>query len=169
MVVEYDATKVSTWDAALAAAPPPPRGRAPLGFGAELLVPVAPELAEDGAAEEDAETGGLISPDLGCAISTGLRSTGADDEEIAAINIACTSIRETTGEIIGWIAICDGAAATLGGAAAGVIPELEQRTILVFLVNSIRAGSIPSAEDPRPRIAAPKVRRRITVCNPPFS
>ena len=48
---------------------------------------------------------GLISWILGCAIDTGLRSAGADDEEFAAINMGYTSGKETTGEIIGWIAM----------------------------------------------------------------
>jgi hypothetical protein len=48
---------------------------------------------------------GPISWILGCAITTGLRSTGTDDEEVAAINMAYTSGKETAKEMIGWIAM----------------------------------------------------------------
>jgi hypothetical protein len=75
----------------------------------ELLVLALLERAEDGVtAEEDPEVvpeRGPISWILGCAVSTGLRSTGTDDEEVAAINMAHTSGKETTKEVIGWIAM----------------------------------------------------------------
>jgi hypothetical protein len=81
----------------------------------ELLVLVVLELAEDGAAaeadgataEEDAEVGAeeeAIAPNPGRAIRNGLRGTGADDVEIASINMVYTSGKETTKEIIGSIA-----------------------------------------------------------------
>jgi hypothetical protein len=75
----------------------------------ELLVLVLLEPAGDGVtAEEDPEVvaeSGPISWILGCAVSTGLRSTSADDEEVAAINMAHTSGKETTKEMIGSIAM----------------------------------------------------------------
>jgi hypothetical protein len=81
----------------------------------ELLVLVLLELVKDGVtAEEDPEVvagRGPISWILGCAISIGLRSTGTDDEEVAAINMAYTSGKETTKEIIGWITMFNSAGA----------------------------------------------------------
>jgi len=75
----------------------------------ELLVLVLLEPAGDGVtAEEDPEVvaeSGPISWILGCAVSTGLRSTSADDEEVAAVNMGYTSGKENTREIIGWIAM----------------------------------------------------------------
>jgi len=79
----------------------------------ELLVLVWLELAEEGAAaEEDPGVVATMEPTewiLGCAITPGLRGTGADDEEIAAINMIYTSGKETTKEINGRIAMCNSA------------------------------------------------------------
>jgi hypothetical protein len=79
----------------------------------ELLVPVSLEPAEDGATAGEEPwvraARGTLSWILGCAITTGFRSTGADDEEVAAINIAHTSGKETTRSIIGWVAMFNAA------------------------------------------------------------
>jgi hypothetical protein len=113
----------------------------------ELLVPVSLGPAEDGAtAAEDPgvrAARGTLSRIRGCAITTGFRSTGADDEEVVGINIAHTSGKKTTRSIIGWIAMFN-AAETVNLRSPPLQPFLNRATGPFWISGRIPAAAMSS-------------------------